>query len=778
MVGTFADAQTPIGPTLTNPRGLIIIDDYAYYLDNNRLERIDLNNPTSTEVVRAGLAWSPYTLESSINGFYTPNTGNFNVANTQISNGTVVSTNTNAIAIPSGRQMGFAFRANNQTYFTTNNSGTNVGELNQQLSGNNSQVIATLPTSGLNILDVAVIGSEAYFAGLNGQVWYYNFSFPANGFSLFLNLGTMAAVTGLEVTQDFIYYAVGGNVVRRSRTTGANPTTIMSNLNINNVDIASSTVYGISRNTANDRLYSFVDPGLSNCTNIVNIPDANFKAALLDHGVGITNPNISVIDTDGDGEICINEAQAYTGYIFVDNKGISDLTGIEAFVNIPILACNDNNLTTIDISQNTAIKELVCGGNATFTTLDVSQNLALERIFCVNSGLTTLDVSNNSELNLLNLIGSNLTSLDLSNNPQLNSVLLTNNNLTSLNVANGNNGSWTQMGATGNPNLSCIEHDTGFDPTTNINWQKDASATWSDNCATSTCTTFVNIPDANFKAILVGDPSINTDGDNEICTTEAQAYTGSIFVVFQGISDLTGIEAFTNITELSCDENQLTSLDISANTALTTLSCSLNQLTSLDVSNNTLLTQINCGGNQLTSLDVSNNTALVGLFCSANQISGLDISANTNLEQLNCVDNQLTSLNVANTNNGNMTLMAATMNANLSCVQHDAGYDPTLNPNWQIDGITTWNTNCPNLSIGDDVLKNTFIVFPNPASSKLNIATRNNTVNRIIVYSLLGKEIFTTTNTVINVSALKNGIYLLKIEGENDSFEIKKFIKQ
>ncbi|MCH7535259.1 MAG: hypothetical protein IH948_05870 [Bacteroidetes bacterium] len=58
----------------------------------------------------------------------------------------------------------------------------------------------------------------------------------------------------------------------------------------------------------------------------------------------------------------------------------------------------------------------------------------------------------------------------------------------------------------------------------------------------------VNIPDANFKAYLVGDGSINTILDSEISISEATAFTGSMFVENMGISDLTGIEAFTAIT--------------------------------------------------------------------------------------------------------------------------------------------------------------------------------------------------------------------------------------
>ena len=102
------------------------------------------------------------------------------------------------------------------------------------------------------------------------------------------------------------------------------------------------------------------------------------------------------------------------------------------------------------------------------------------------------------------------------------------------------------------------------------------------------------------------------------------------------------------LTKLSCAWNQLITLDVSNNTALTDLSCFGNQLTSLDVSNNTALTDLSCFGNQLTSLDVSNNTALTDLSCNSNQLTYLDVSKNTALKALYCYNNQLTTLDLSN----------------------------------------------------------------------------------------------------------------------------------
>jgi hypothetical protein len=61
----------------------------------------------------------------------------------------------------------------------------------------------------------------------------------------------------------------------------------------------------------------------------------------------------------------------------------------------------------------------------------------------------------------------------------------------------------------------------------------------------------VNIPDPNFKAYLVGNTAINTNADTEIQVSEAQAFTGNIDCQNLNIADLTGIEAFTNITHLN-----------------------------------------------------------------------------------------------------------------------------------------------------------------------------------------------------------------------------------
>ena len=108
---------------------------------------------------------------------------------------------------------------------------------------------------------------------------------------------------------------------------------------------------------------------------------------------------------------------------------------------------------------------------------------------------------------------------------------------------------------------------------------------------------------------------------------------------------------------MDCNNNQLTSLDVSQNLALTSLSCYNNKLisfnvsngilTMLDVSNNLDLTYLYCSNNQLTSLDVSNNLALTDLYCSNNQLPTLNVSNTLALNKFYCNNNHLTSLDVS-----------------------------------------------------------------------------------------------------------------------------------
>lgn len=789
LLNSYVNSQTAIGSNLSNPKGLVIKEDNAYFFESGVIKKIDLNNPTSTTTVFSGFSAQaiPSTLEPSNDGFFYPETGQAKVWKVVTTGANETLTN-NFISGTGGR-IGFAFQNDiGDTFFTREMIGsTTATELRIRLgSSNSSQVIKNIPNSYLNILDVAAFGNTFYFSTNNGRVWrvgrYNNIATQA-----IINIGQNNVISGIEVTQDYLYYVdiTNDKVVRVLRSNGTGAVDLFSGLGITSIDIKDNIVYGIS----SSNLYEYTDPDLPLlCNSIVNIPDANFKAALLDHGIGITGTGISVIDTDGDGEICINEASAYTGTIYVANKNISDLTGIEAFSAVTDLNCDNNNLTSLNVSSNTNLQILNFEANQ-ITSIDVSNNSALRGLISTNNALTNLDVSNNPNLTDLSCGGNSLSALDLSNNTMLSTLVCNNNQLSSLDlssnpdlsificqsnqlteldVANGNNTTIATLIATANPNLACIQHDSNFDPTTNSSWVKDTTASWSTNCSVSSCNTIVNIPDANFKAALLdhgagivgsGISIIDTDGDGEICITEAQAYTGIIDVHNKNISDITGIEAFTALTQLWCNNNALSTLDVSQNTALTHLFCYSNALTTLDVSQNTALTDFRCFSNQITSLDVSQNSALLTVYCQTNA---------------------LTALNLANGNNGinvgELLNVNATGNSNLNCIQHDNGYDPATNPNWIKDATANWSDNCASLSIVDFNTKEDVKLYPNPTTSTLTITSVNG-LESATIYSVLGKEILRSNISTIDVSLLKSGVYFISIKSNSGRTHTKRFIK-
>lgn len=123
---------------------------------------------------------------------------------------------------------------------------------------------------------------------------------------------------------------------------------------------------------------------------------------------------------------------------------------------------------------------------------------------------------------------------------------------------------------------------------------------------------------------------------------------GEINVENMGISSLKGIEYFTGLTKLQCNDNPLGELDVSQNPNLGFLWCYFNDLKELDVSHNPELWELCCRDNQLTSLDVTHNPKLGSLGFENNQITDIDLSQNPELWDLWCNGNPLGTIDVSN----------------------------------------------------------------------------------------------------------------------------------
>ena len=140
-------------------------------------------------------------------------------------------------------------------------------------------------------------------------------------------------------------------------------------------------------------------------------------------------------DKDGDHKVSMEEA-ARVRELRVNHLNISSLKGIEYFTAITWLVCSENNLTTLDLSNNKRLNVLYCSTNH-LASLKVSGNTKLEWLDCVDNQLTSLDVSNNTELQQLSCTNNQLSTLDVSKNTKLIKLLCANNPLTALYLYQG-----------------------------------------------------------------------------------------------------------------------------------------------------------------------------------------------------------------------------------------------------------------------------------------------------------------------------------------------------
>ena len=168
----------------------------------------------------------------------------------------------------------------------------------------------------------------------------------------------------------------------------------------------------------------------------------------------------------------------------------------------------------------------------------------------------------------------------------------------------------------------------------------------------------IDLSGATYREAITNLAFINAVGDKvgwektggTVLLTEAnkkaiEAVT-SLNINDKNLTDISGIEYFTQLTELNCSNNQLTALPVEKLTNLTSLYCINNQLTALLVGNLTQLKNLSCSYNQLTELSVENLTKLTSLYCNNNQLTALSVGSLTNLGVLNCHDNRLTELDI------------------------------------------------------------------------------------------------------------------------------------
>jgi hypothetical protein len=255
---------------------------------------------------------------------------------------------------------------------------------------------------------------------------------------------------------------------------------------------------------------------------------------------------------------------------------------------------------------------------------------------------------------------------------------------------------------------------------------------------------YIHIADSHFETNLI-EQGIDSDGivNQQMLKSDAEKVTKlnlNLSANFGQISNLIGIEGFTNITSLSADGQKIKNIDLSYNTKLDTIYLNGNLLTTIDISNNLDLVLLEVQANELrtingfssseklkyvnlsfnnfeeisidnesievlyishnllktidtneavqlkniliiqnllTTVDFSANTLLETLVISGNKLQNLNLDYNTSLTHLFSSSNLLTNLDVSN--NHALIDMRVDRNPDLSCIKIESGQNiPTI----------------------------------------------------------------------------------------------------
>lgn len=183
------------------------------------------------------------------------------------------------------------------------------------------------------------------------------------------------------------------------------------------------------------------------------IPDTNFEQALINQS----------IDSEGilDGRVLSTDLVGVTN-LNISNSGISNLTGLEAFISLQFLDVSDNNLNSLEL-QNSSLREIKANNcNLAGKTIRF-QNNPPNGQFLTN--VTHLELENNS-------IGAVGSTINFGGVPNITNLSISGNNFGILNLTN--NTKIETLAAVNCPNLTTLTNLSLLTQLTSLNVARSA----------------------------------------------------------------------------------------------------------------------------------------------------------------------------------------------------------------------------------------------------------------------------------------------------------------
>jgi Leucine-rich repeat (LRR) protein len=392
-------------------------------------------------------------------------------------------------------------------------------------------------------------------------------------------------------------------------------------INVDNANIADMTgvkafinITAFSCNGTSEQLTSLDVSGMTNLTSIsclLNIQLSNINAsgctaltsinfmpwvplslnlngctAFTD--LSVNNRSLSTLD--------IRNCTALTNLACNNNQ--LEALNLEGCTSLQTLNCSNNNIASLLLNTNTLLSDLNCSFNA-LPSLNVIENNNLIKLNCSNNDLPYLLVSNTPNLTHLDCSENNISYLDVNNNLSLSDLNCSHNNLNALNVS------------------SCAAL---------LNFNCSYNNITSENTSLNPLLSFYDCSHNNISSLdLSSNPALI-----------------SLYCTDNNLPTL-NVNSNINLKYFSCANNDLPTIDLSGNAALLTFNCSYNQLTALDLSAAHLLTVLTCSGNQFTDLDLRETHCLL-LTCDNNQLESLNMANGYNVNTIGIVANNNTAL--------------------------------------------------------------------------------------------------------------------------------------
>ncbi len=299
---------------------------------------------------------------------------------------------------------------------------------------------------------------------------------------------------------------------------------------------------------------------------------------------------------------------------------------------------------------------------------------------------------------------------------------------------------------------------------------------------------YVKIPDVNFANYLGVLIPAAMHGNSLNTTSTLVTTMTSLNVNGRSISNLSGVQYFTSLTQLYCYNNTLTNIPALPN-SLTVLNCGNNTLTSLPPLPSSLkqlacqynslttiptlpnnLIEIDCQYNALTSLPILPHSLLT-LYCNSNSLTILP-SLPDSLELIYCENNNITCFPLFPNSIQNLNIdpnpftclpnhilaMSSTDLATPICGSESPCF---------VSGISQYSNLNTNVSI-----------YPNPNNGSFVIEPNTNTKQTVMVYDVTGKLVLSQTingKAIIDANGLNEGVYNLSISS-NEGIANKRLV--